>query len=285
MVALANKIKSWSDFFPSDEAKVEAFDRIAKSYFEHNFGRMKKEDVDLLMFDILCNAVRDYVKAGDDAQNLYASSSPYSDYQLSHLLGITETRIRSLKEKDGLIYRPLEAEDDGWREALRECIRGSYRTSEDQCEFSIPDRGVRNALEHYLSVENGGFLEYTLNAKVVSIRSDQMFLVVCLAYGEDPYRFFDLHNRDKDIKTRLKALFQKGISKLRNCQNDNPRFDANKYNELENQLDECLKTIDGIDVSGLKKQGGHDDLLNWLKCLPQDIVQGMINLVLHGLLI
>lgn len=73
------------------EEKVELFNRIAERYYNHNFGTMLKADMDTLIFSA-------YI------EHCLKNGLPYDDYSLSIALGITESRVRSLKERKQLQY-------------------------------------------------------------------------------------------------------------------------------------------------------------------------------------
>lgn len=81
--------KSSVDF--SVEEKAEAFDSISELYFDRNFGSTSKSDFETLLFSI-------YI------EHLIKNGLPYDDYIMSKTLGITETRVRALKERKQLKY-------------------------------------------------------------------------------------------------------------------------------------------------------------------------------------
>lgn len=75
----------------SDKEKLAAFDKIAGLYFDRNFGSVSKADFETLMFSI-------YI------EHLLDNDLPYDDYTMSNSLGISESRIRTLKERKQLKY-------------------------------------------------------------------------------------------------------------------------------------------------------------------------------------
>ena len=97
--------EQYNDLFPDKEAKAAAFDRLAGRYYLQNFGTFPKAEIDLLMFD----AYLERLYAQEDA-----TENDFSDYTLSKLLGITQSRVRSLKERKELKY-PSSYD---WKEAF-----------------------------------------------------------------------------------------------------------------------------------------------------------------------
>lgn len=70
----------------SDKEKEDAFDVIAGLYFNRNFGSVSKADFETLLFSI-------YI------EHLIDNNLPYDDFSMSNSLGISESRIRTLKER------------------------------------------------------------------------------------------------------------------------------------------------------------------------------------------
>lgn len=77
------------------EDKAKAFDMLAQNYYFGNFGTMQKSDFDLLMFSIYLERILE--KSEDEIET-------FSDYELSKLLGITQSRVSTLKVKKQLRY-------------------------------------------------------------------------------------------------------------------------------------------------------------------------------------
>lgn len=78
--------------FTADE-KAAAFDKISALYFAQNFGSTSKADFETLMFS---EYIEQHIKHG----------LPYDDYTLSKELGLTQSRIRALKERKELKETP-----------------------------------------------------------------------------------------------------------------------------------------------------------------------------------
>ena len=62
----------------------QAFRMISARYFERNFGTMAKTDFETLLFSI-------YI------EHLLDNNQPFDDYAMSKALGITQSKVRTLK--------------------------------------------------------------------------------------------------------------------------------------------------------------------------------------------
>ncbi len=141
-----------------DDAKIKAFDQLAEKYYCMNFGSASKTDLDILMFSLYIERILE--KNQNDGEK-------YSDYTLSKLLGITQSKVSSLKVKKELLY-PYEKFD--WREAFKRYSENTVYENE-RIKLYIPDKNV------YIEVKNavelmGGFVEVQLTDKLLQIRPE-----------------------------------------------------------------------------------------------------------------
>lgn len=163
--------QKYEELFSSDEEKARAFDRIAERYYYMNFGSMSKTDLDVLMFSL-------YIERILDKDNL--DFRAYSDYTLSKNLGITQSRISSLKVKKQLQY-PYERFD--WKESLGKiAYRAIYE--DGRIKLQIPDRNlfleIKNAVE-----ESGGHVEVQLTSNLLQIRPSYFLDLLVAIDGGD----------------------------------------------------------------------------------------------------
>lgn len=140
----------------SDDEKCRFFDKVGALYYDRNFGSTSKADIETLIFsEYLDHCLR--TGAGTD------------DYTLSKSLGITQSRVRSLKERKGLKYPP---ENFDWKAALAgEVGNARYVERDHSVRMSIGDVNVMNEIKHYIE-ERGMQYDCTLNAKQLSIPLD-----------------------------------------------------------------------------------------------------------------
>lgn len=181
--------KQYLELF-SEKEKAEAFDSIAEKFYFSNFGQTSKSDIETLMFSIYLERILN--------KTLYDMSS-YSDYRLSKLLGITQSKVSNLKVKKELQY-PYDKFD--WREVLKR-ISEEAICEDNKIKLFIPDKNVylevKNAIE-----ESGGFIEVQLTQNLLQVRQE-FFLDLLIAVSDD--------KADKDaIKAKLiETLAQNSI--------------------------------------------------------------------------
>lgn len=156
----------------NNEEKCKAFDAIASYYYSGNFGSMSKSDFETLLFS-------EYL------DHCMANSIPYDDYSLSKELGITQNRIRSLKERKALKY-PYVGID--WKKDVAELVKNAkYDKTDHLVKFIIQDITVMNEVRHYIE-EHGWFDECSLNKKLLRIPLD--CFVDVFVVDEDIYNCF-----------------------------------------------------------------------------------------------
>lgn len=127
-----SKEKSVTEFnklFSDDKEKAAAFDKIAEKFYFANFGSTSKSDIETLMFSIYIEQILKTEENNFDA---------YSDYTLSKLLGITQSKVSSLKVRKELQY-PFDKFE--WRNSLaRIADRAVYE--DGKIKLFIPDRNL-----------------------------------------------------------------------------------------------------------------------------------------------
>ncbi len=145
-----NNIISYKDVFTLDE-KLELFDKIAEKYFDRNFGTMGKADFETLLF-------AEYFKAmvSSDKREL----SEYTDRALGKQLGLTASRVASLKERAEIKYM----QDYDWKKAFLSIIK-NVRAEENKIVINIPERMLYIKLEEELD-KYGSFADTQLNPKI-----------------------------------------------------------------------------------------------------------------------
>lgn len=178
------KNRRYKVLFPDDSSKAKAFDKIAAEYYAGNFGRMLKSDFETMLFSIYIEQCLNF-------------EVPYDDYLLSRELGITQSRIRSLKIKKELQY-PYEKFD--WEKAFIQYIpRARYDSVKRLVKIHIPDVNVLVELRNCME-QNGWYDEYQLNPKLFQCRVD-IFLALCEKLGHEQQQ-----ELTQDAQLKLKEL-------------------------------------------------------------------------------
>ena len=164
------------------EEKIAAFDKIETEVFNTNFANLTKQRIETLLFSIYLDKLID-------------SGEKFDDYTLGEQLGITQGRVRTLKERKQLLF-PKKGYN--WKENFLQYLEYS-RVSENQIKVNIPDVNVIKDLRHFLE-EHNLFDNYQLNPKVFSCDID-VFISLCECLNDD--------NEAKDYKPVLDELITK----------------------------------------------------------------------------
>lgn len=166
-----DRLARYEELF-SEENKARAFDKIANQFYAGNFGTMAKSDMETLMFSIYIEQILS--KSEDDFHT-------YSDFRLAKELGITQSRVSSLKVKKQLQY-PHEFR---WRDSFAR-VSENARYENGKIKIQIPDINlyyeIKNAVE-----EAGGYIDVTLTPKLLQI-SPEYFLDLLVAVSETQQR-------------------------------------------------------------------------------------------------
>lgn len=178
-----SKIK-YNELFSNEYEKANAFDKIAENYYFCNFGAMQKSDFDVLMFSIYLEQILNRTE-----ENM----NTYSDYTLSKSLGITQSRISSLKVKKQLKY-PYD--EFNWETSFARIYKFA-RYEDKKIKLNIPDKNLFIELKNFIE-ERHGYIELQLTPSLLVM---------------DPEYFVDLvvhisnENRDK-VKAEIKRELQ-----------------------------------------------------------------------------
>lgn len=151
----------FSDF--DNETKQAFFNEIAENYFNKNFGTMLKSDFETLIFSY-------YI------ENIIEKGQNFDDYTLSKQLGISESRVRALKERKELKY-PYKKYD--WKKAFSEIIPNAhYDEKNDLVQLKIEDVNVLKDLRYFIYSKNY-FDVYQLNPKLFQCKLE-FFIQICM---------------------------------------------------------------------------------------------------------
>lgn len=136
----------------SIEEKIQCFDKIYKAYYLQNFGTMAKVDIETLLFS-------------EFLEHCMNCGEPYDDYTISKKLGITQSRVRSLKERKELRYPYL----NNWKNQFTIAAQNAkYDENDHYIKFIIEDVNVLMEVRHYIE-QKGWYDECSLNRKLLRI--------------------------------------------------------------------------------------------------------------------
>ena len=182
-------MKEREQVYFSNDDKIKAFDKIAERYFRQNFGTLSKTDIDQLMFSILRDSGKDGNKKPINTD----------DYGLSKLLGISQTRVRSLKQS---VQLKFPVEDENWKRIFASLIENArYDDIKKLVKMSIPDVNVLIEIRHLIEV-SGWYDEYQLNPKLFQCPLD-VFIKLCESLEEEKVQI------NEETKKKLRELSDK----------------------------------------------------------------------------
>ncbi|MBQ3918320.1 MAG: hypothetical protein II695_01480, partial [Oscillospiraceae bacterium] len=120
---------------------------------------------------------------------------PFDDHTIANQLGITETRVRGLKERKQLQY-PYSNYD--WKKAFVSLIPNArYNDVKKLIQMNIGDVNLLNHVRNYV-YGNGWFDEFQLNPRLFQCRLDY-FIALCKSLSEEI-------SFDKETEKALKKL-------------------------------------------------------------------------------
>lgn len=170
-IAVENAKRKYDELFKDEHIKALAFDKIAEKFYYTNFASVSKTDIDTMMFSIYLDRILD-----TDESDLNA----YSDYTLSKLLGITQSKVSNLKVKKELLY-PYEGFD--WKKSFERII-SNYRYEDGKIKLYIPDKNLYYELRNVIECA-GGYVEVTLNATLLQVAPEYFVDILYAVLSDD----------------------------------------------------------------------------------------------------
>lgn len=177
----------------SIEEKCSFFDKLEKMYYCQNFGSTSKSDFELFLFS---EYVEHCLNTGDSID----------DYSLSKIMGISQSRIRTLKERKELKY---PHKGFNWKFEFAESVRNAkYDDQDHYVKIIIQDVNVMNEIRHYIE-EKGWYDECSLNRKLLKIPLG-CFVDVCV--------------EDIDVRDLFSEQTKKRVQMIAKSDNEINRF-------------------------------------------------------------
>ena len=175
------KGKDMGEFTGAEQKQL--YEKIRDLYFNRNFGSMSKTDLETLLFS-------EYI------EHRITAKEKIDDYTLSRELGISQSRVRALKERKELKYPQT---DFDWRTSFAEEIKNAkYDETDHYIKVIIQDVNVMTEVRHFIE-ECGWYDECSLNRKLLRIPLD-CFTEICIEKEEINGLF------SEDVKKELKKL-------------------------------------------------------------------------------
>lgn len=174
--------------------KAEYFDKIAKLFYEKNFGSTNKSEIELLMFSIFMDEMIDH-NLNDQKVLDYKSCS---DYKMSEMLGIPQEKVKTLKIKKQARY-PREF---NWRKSL-DAIKNSILYDSDKKRIIIPvnDPNLYLSIKNFIE-EQDGYIEIQRGSNVLQMRPSHFFILLFWGIENDEEKQKVKKNFIKELNAR-----------------------------------------------------------------------------------
>lgn len=183
----------------NNEEKIELFNLIENDYFNHNFGTKSKSELELMFFHFY------YTKR--QSRNL-----PTDDFSLSVELGITQNRVRSLKEK--MAYRFSELKDN-WIDDFKGLIKyAKYDEVKHLIKLHIPNIETIIQLRQFLE-NNHLYDEYQLNPKLFQCKAEVFIDIIELLYEGENLNEYDIDIKKVEMLASKEKIDFSAIEKIK----------------------------------------------------------------------
>ena len=151
----------------NDGERKDLVNEIEKLYFNKNFGSTSKVDFETMLFS----------KYLEHRVNAKLS---YDDFSLSKELGITQSRIRALKERVSVKYGK---EDYDWRvDFLKLTEHAIYE--DEKIKLRIPERSLYLEIKNAIEL-NGGYVEILPTPNLLQVRLPYFFDLILSISGDE----------------------------------------------------------------------------------------------------
>lgn len=175
--------------------KKELLEKLCSKYYERNFGNISKNEIDLIMFHYYL----------EERKN---NREDCSDYSISKALGISQIRVRNLKQKDYLLNPP--AKTFNIKESFIKLLEtGRIVDGEEKIEMYVKDVNLMMELRHFLEDHNC-YDDYTLNPKILKCSFEFIIKI-----GE----LLDEKTGENSTFKELKEIIDKRSGKITPCKN------------------------------------------------------------------
>lgn len=173
-------------------------DRFVDLCFER-FGSMNKNDYEVALFALLLrNGWKDK-----------------SDFDISQLMKITETKVKRLRYESNLKYSD-NSDLKGQLKTLLSSVKYKFAES-NRIQFLIKDKNLRLYANNILE-QQGSFSDSSFNSDVVSVTPEDMMVLLGYVADQDA--------------TKVKELLQKAKVELKRSQNVLPQDIKEKVKNL-----------------------------------------------------
>lgn len=209
----------------------ESKDWLLKTCLER-FNSISKSDYDVAFFHVLM-------------ENGYGEKS---DFELSRLLMLTETKIKNLRYRCNLVY-PM---DENYERQLMDILQNAaYKRDGNRIQFCVKDKMLRSYANNLLT-EDGNFADSSFNSDIISLTPmDMVDLMVKLYDGNknndyEQVRKLVRNSMDKSMKdfpmSKSEAIKQGAKDFVKDVVGRiAPRFSEFLVDSLLGQMERCIE--------------------------------------------
>lgn len=177
--------------------KEKLAEDLLKHYLERGFGAMSKREIDVLMMHLIIK---------------YADISDKSNYELSMMFKITETKMKNLKLEAQLHYQ--EDSDAYVKKEFFELLKVSklkIDSPQNWIILSVENTYLKLAIEAKLK-QNGNFADYSFNRELLKIEQDAFIELLEQFYTDDDLEEFV--SKTKTIASKKDEINFKSLMKI-----------------------------------------------------------------------
>ncbi len=148
----------------TDAEKIRCFEEICGSFYNRNFGRLSKTDMDLMMFRFYLQKA---VDASRDEKSGEIDYRQCSDFKIARELGITPAKVRSLKTRVQLASNV----EYKWKEQFLPLIENAdYDSRSLMVSLHVPDPRMFLEIQDLIE-DRGGYVEKQLNGSLLRVKA------------------------------------------------------------------------------------------------------------------
>lgn len=179
---------------PKIKEPQKFLDEFLDYYVARGLGSLSKRECDILVVHLL---------------DKYSDLSGQKNQKASVTLGVTESRIRSLRYEAKLKFPPLEK--DFIKIQLIWCLAQSkFEADKNRISFVVEDSYVRHGLQGLLK-ENGSFADNSFNSEIVILSAEHLGDLLQIIYDKktaDIFRAEFAKAKKKDTPSYWKELMK-----------------------------------------------------------------------------
>lgn len=170
--------------------------KLIDSYIEHGFGSMNKNDFEVFIFSYL---VKEHAVYKDK-----------SNFELSILLRIPESKVKRLRYESDLKYTSKDDNNDGLKNRLNKVLSKANLKFKDkqQIQFVIEDVYLRSYLDDYLK-KKGYFSDTSFNREIVIINLDTLSYLMENILDKEVANVLETATKQMGRKLKFRELLEK----------------------------------------------------------------------------